>query len=514
MSVQKSSVDKWKKIKKALGKLYEEYEPFIGDKDTYCSITDLNERSNNYLEYFYSQRQKLRAYVLKDKELTQISYVECKNSFFFWILWDMNTKDLNRNPEASVQAVLPYKHQLPLIEALQFSVKHIHVQKTRRQGASLICAVAYPLWLLLFGKDQHLFTTHKDLASLDVKGDETNTTFGKIRFALRRSMFFVESSLTINETKRLIYQSNSLDGSVLSPNTTVGFQANVIMVDELDPVCDSYPNKSATVFGAFATSCNRMILFSTYRSINYPFYKLYETHDDSTFDFITLDWHDHPLCNELWYKDACAKMGNNPVLIARELDHDPTKSVADQIFSNLTERHYFPVEYDDFSSWKKIIGADFGGGTSATVFICAFYSTNEKRLVLYRALKTTTMTEYQVKQWIESVGFGGVEIVGDVSAKASPTTPESSWKFLLRKVGFSFTPVDNRDMQASHNQINLALLNNEVLINKNEPVFRDFFTYKYDLNGVMKTSSSHTGDAFSYLYKFLYPIRSGSIEMI
>lgn len=508
-----NKIIKWKSIKKTILKMASDYETFIGNKES-MTLKELNERSNNYLEWYYKQRAKLRSYVANDPELFQISYVECKNSFFFWILWDMFTKDVNRNPEASVQAVIPYKHQLPLIEALQFGGKHIHVQKTRRQGASLICGVGHPEWTLLFGQDQHLFTTHKDLASLDVKGDETNTTFGKIRFSLRRSMYFKEARLTVNETKRLIYGSNSLDGAVLSPNTTVGFQANVIYVDEIDPVCDSYPNKSATIFGAFSTSCNRMILYSTYRSPDYPFYKLYEEHNDTVFDFITLDWQEHPLCNVAWYKDACAKMGNNPLLIARELDHNPTKAVSNQIFSSLTPELFFDVNMDVFGSWHKIIGADFGGGSSSTVFILAFYSKEEKKLVLYKALKTTTMTEHQIKNWIIDQGFGGVDVVGDVSANARPTTPESSWKYLLNKVGITFRSVDNRDLQATHNQINLAFMNKEILVNKNEKNFNDLYTYRYDNETVMKNSSSHLGDALSYLYKYLWPIRNSGIRML
>lgn len=511
--MKQSKLDEWLKIKKVVLKMASDYEPFIGDKET-MTLKELNERSNNYLEWYYKQRSKLRSYVAKDPELFAISFVECKKSFHFWILWDMFTKDINRNPEASVQAVIPYKHQLPLIDALQHSDKHIHVQKTRRQGASLVCGVGHPEWSLLFGEDQHLFTTHKDLASLDVKGDETNTTFGKIRFSLRRSMYFKESRLTVNEVKRIIYGTNSLDGSVLSPNTTVGFQANVIYVDEVDPVCDSYPNKSATIFGAFSTSCNRMVLYSTYRSSEYPFYKIYEAHDDKTFDFITLDWADHPLCNQAWYDDACAKMGNNPVLIARELDHNPTKAISDQIFSALEPKMFFDAQPSMFDGWRKVIGADFGGGSSSTVFILGWVNTAEKRLVLYKALKTTTMTEKQIKNWLVDSGFGGVEVVGDVSANSRPTTPESSWKFLLGSVGIPFRAVDNRDVQATHNQINLAFMNGEILVNKGEKNFNDLYTYRYDKEGVLKNSSSHLGDALTYLYKYLYPIRLTGVRMI
>ena len=158
--------------------------------------------------------------------------------------------------------------------------------------------------------------------------------------------------------------------------------------------------------------------------------------------------------------------------------------------------------------------ADFGGGTSSTVFICAFYRTDIKQLFLYRALKTTEMTEHQVKDWIHSVGFAGVPIAGDRSGNANATTPKSSWKYLLQSVGFTFIPVDNRDMDATHNQINLAILNNEIFFNDAEPNFKDFYTAVRDEHGVMKNSSSHTIDAFGYGYKYLYPTRSSGVGWI
>ena len=502
----------WGKIEAWLVSQPSKYTEFIGDKEQY-TIKELNQKSNEYLSTFYDERCKVRALINNTPELSIIAQYKCKQSFLFWILLDSFSKDVNRNPKKKVQPVIPYPHQLILIETLQFSPKDIHLRKSRRQGASLIILL-YAVWCLLFENDFHIFATHKDLASLDVKGDETNCTFGKIRFTLNKSLFFDPKYLTVDETKRLIYKSNSIDGAVLTPNTTVGFQANLILVDEIDPVCESYPNKSQTIFGAFSTSCNRMIIYSTYRGIQYPFYQLFEQYDDKAWDFLCLDWKDHPLCNISWYDNACARMGQNPVLIARELDHNPTKAIKNQILSNLSANNFIKYNPETYKNWKKLIMADVGGGTSATVFITAYYSTDFKGLFLHRCLKTTSMTEVQVKKWIDSVGFGNVPVAGDRSGNSNATTPQSSWKYLLQTVGITYIPVDNRDMEITHNLINLALLNDEIFMNTDEPHFQDFYTAVRDAHGVLKNDSSHTIDALGYGYKYLHPVRSGKIEFI
>lgn len=477
------------------------------------SLEKLNNLSNNFLMEFYYKRATIHEYIKLDKELTEYFRGLCSRDFLFWILFDATCTDKRRNPKNKIQPMVPYLHQLQLIDSISNSKKHLHVEKSRRQGASLILLM-YNLWQLIFHKDLKNFTTHKDKLSLYEPLDDINSTFGKLYFSLRNSFFFENKDLRKlpnEKTQTIIYKTNSISGEVLSPNTAVGFQADGAFIDEIDPVCEAYPNQAYKITSGFAASSTRIFLYSTYRSTEFPFYQIKQRNDDGKWNFIVLDWKDHPLCNFEWYDEECSKLNYDPVLIARELDHNPTKSIRNQILNNLNDNHFIKYTEDVFYAWKKIIMADFGGGTSSTVFICAFYRTDCKKLFLYKCLKTTTMTENQVKKWIESVGFDNVPVAGDRSGNANATTPQSSWKFLLQSVGITFIPVDNRDMQVTHNQINLALLNDEIYMNVDEPNFRDFYTATRDKHGVEKNKSSHTIDAFGYGYKYLYPVRQSGI---
>ena len=132
------------------------------------------------------------------------------------------------------------------------------------------------LWQLIFGDGILNFTTHKNKESLFEKGDDANSAFGKILFALKNSIFFKQENLTIEpnfQDVRIKYKNNVLSGEVLSPNTAVGFQANGAFVDEIDPVCEAYPNQAFKLTSGFAASVNRMVLYSTYRSSAFPFTK-------------------------------------------------------------------------------------------------------------------------------------------------------------------------------------------------------------------------------------------------
>ena len=83
----------------------------------------------------------------------------------------------------------------------------------------------------------------------------------------------------------------------------------------------------------------------------------------------------------------------------------------------------------------------------------------------------------------------------------------------LQAEGFIFTAIDNTKMEALRSQVNLAMLNNEILINKNETNFRDFWTYVYKNDVIDKNESSHIGDALCYGYRYLYP-SSGFVGII
>lgn len=484
----------------------DEYNRYVSEIDkNQVKLDDLNAKSNKFLMIFFHKRRLYHAYIKSKPELFEYFEDLCRKDFLFWIVFDGIAKDINRNPKEEQQPVIPYYHQLEFIRLLSTSKKHLHIEKTRRQGASLI-VILFMQWQLLFGHQILNFTTHKDKKSLFMAGDDTNSAFGKILFGLKKSFFFKNENLKISpnfQDVRIKYLNNFVSGEVLSPSTAVGFQANGAFIDEIDPVCEEYPNQAYKITSGFASSVNRMILFSTYRSTEYPFYKIKERNDDANWDFLVLDWKEHPLCNDFWYDSECAKLNYDPILIARELDHNPTMAIKGRVFYRLTESNFI-TNGNIFNDYKKLIMADFGGGTSATALIFAYYSTKDKILYLHKALKTTVMDAKDIKKFVVDCGFFGSPLVGDRSALFQSGAYKYDWKSLLTAEGFKFFPVDNTKMEALRSQVNLAMLNKEILINKNEIIFRDFWTYTYKNDGIEKNESSHIGDALCYGYRHLY----------
>lgn len=496
-----------------------EYNELFVDKERY-TLSELNKMSSDFLNDYMKQRTKMRELVKSDTTLFKLMYYECKKSFLTFILWEGVSKDLQRNSDALIQPVLPYNHQIKLIELLQYSSKHLHVEKSRRQGASLIMTL-FMAWCLIFGNNNHNVTTHKDLNSLDSKGDFTNSTFGKIRLILFNSMFVPtelfnqrdrklnvdtsETQFLIGE-KRILLGTNSLDGSVLSPSTNVGFQSNTIFIDELDPTCQSYPNQNQYIMAAISSSTKRMVLYSTYRGTDYPFYQLKAQNNVDIFDFITLDWRQHPLCNKEWYDSLCNAMLQDKIQIAQELDFNPQASTEGLVYYYISEKNKIDqTQASNFiKNGIKVIGSDFGGGLSHTVFLMCYYWNN--MLYIHDAIKSTQIDQHMIKQQLTEKGFDKAMIYGDVSGTFQSGSYKHDWRSLLQSVGLQFTPIPNTGMMEYRTLINFKFLKLEILYNKNATVLRDLTSYKYGKDGqIEKNSSSHLGDALSYLGRHLWP---------
>lgn len=482
------------------------------DKDS-MTLDELNEYSNKLLKQFFTERTFLRVKIASDETILKEFERRCSESFHLWILLDGITIDINRNPGEMMQPIIPLNHQMPLIRALE-GKKHIHIEKSRRQGGSLFSMVEHGDWKLLFGKNTRDFTTHKDVKSLYDENDNEDSTLGKMMYQLKNSLFFNRKDLirTPNMQKKvIIYKNNKITGYVLRPNTAVGTGANTARVDEIDVVSDTYPNKEASFLGGFSAAANRVIFCSTYRSMQYTFYRLKEEHDDRRYDFITLDWHDNPLCNKDWYDMECSKLGRSKILIARELDHNPKEAIPDRVYYRLTDDN-FVKDFRVDEGMKKIIMADFGGGTSATALIFAYYSTSNKCLYLHKALKTTQADENDIKNFADKLGFGDVMIVGDRSALSQTGAYKHDWKSLLVKAGFKFRPVNNTKMLLVREAVNLSMMNNEIFVNDRDESLRDLWSYKYKGEGIDKGSASHIGDAVAYGYRFLYMDIDGKVS--
>lgn len=487
----------------------EYYNNQFKDKENY-SLKQLNDASNEMLNEYITKRDKIREIVISDKEILTYIYHECNNNILTFILFDGVSKDTNRNPKARLQPILPYNSQLPLIQSY-YDERNTVIVKSRRMGASLMTNEMMK-HQLLFVDNSTNFTTHKDLNSLDKKGDTSNTTFGKLRLSLKNSMFSNKGIFknidedNLVENSRVVHRGNSLIGSVLSPTTSVGAACNIGFIDEIAVVEAAYPNASEYILGAISSSTNKLVMYSTFRGTTGNFYKIYEERDERFYQFITLDWKDHPLCNREWYDMISAKMNKDKVMIAQELDHDPYSSREGAVYSYITEMNKVSPSAMNplINTGKKYIFSDFGGGSSSTVFLLCY--TDGVHLYMHDVIKTTIMDENQIKKEIQNKGFWGVPIHGDISGKNQTNTPQNTWFKLLNKVGFVVNGVSNHDMVNCYALVNMKFLEGHFKYNKNINDLSDLEKATWETNTmkVKKDTYSHVTDALAYGARVLF----------
>ncbi len=520
MNIEKKSLsqDRQTFLSKSMDFMYDYmryYNEVFIDKENY-SLKELNKMSNDLLADYYNKRLQIREIVMSDKDLYQAMYYECKDNLITNILFEGVCKDLNRNPKASIQPIIPHTQQLQLLQTF-YSEKNTLVVKSRRQGASLMFEEMMKE-NLIFGDNIVDFTTHKDLSSLDKKGDITNTTFGKLRFSLKNSMFvnpeiFKNKSDDMRvDTGWIVNLKNQIIGQVLSPTTSVGFQCSNGFIDEIAVVEDKYKNSAEYILGAISTSTNRLFLYSTFRGTRGNFYKTFENHDDEYWNFITLDWRSHPLCNQEWYDKACILMNRNKVMIAQELDHDATATVEGQVFHYISVKNKKAVTDSEIQSimksGRKEIWADFGGGSSATALIMAYIHVD--KIFLFDVIKTTAMDEHMIKKVLQEKGFFGAELYGDISGKNQTATVKRDWFSLLRSVGIRCNPISNQNISWYQSKANFLFLEQKLFYNKNITEFKDLENAKYKSfsSEIEKDGSSHIADALCYGIRKLYPRNS------
>jgi len=486
----------------------------------------LNKKYQKYGKAYLTFRNKILKKILLDKKLYKEVNKLASESFLFDILIDGYSYDVNRvkGSDRSI-GFLPFDEQLKLIDAIQNSDKNIHVEKSRRQGASAIMGLAMA-WMLKHGKSLVLFATHKDLKSIDggKSDDAYNSTFQRIIWLLNKSIFidvdwkdrkkwFTEEHQTKRTgyfvaEKKIVVRGNSLTGEVLGKGTAVGFAGDYIFVDELDPVCEMYPNQADKIFGSFSSSVDRMFIYSTYRSTQYPFYKTRLEDDTSQWDFIKLDWKDNPVCNLDWYNYQCAKLANDEVMIARELDINPTKARKGRVWANIDEYNYIETDrfnLQDESVWTRVIAGDNGG--TSQVYITAYFNRRNGKIVLKDMFRVGQFSAKDVMRWAKKQGFGNAIIYTDRATKAQVSFKGYGIHDLLKAEGFKLKGVDNRSIYKTHALMRLDFDDKNILVLKGQRVLKmvvESYAYDEKIDAVKKDEFSHPGDAISYLWRGLF----------
>lgn len=479
------------------------YKDQLTEKELHTSYTKINK------EYLYF-RESLKWLIVEYGDLYyQKHYDYCKENFLYYLLLDGYSYDIQKTTDKDpLMAFIPYNHQLPLIEGMMNDETLIMVEKARRQGASKIF-IHFMVWLLIFGSNEVMYATHKDLNSLDMKNDTGhNSTFDNVRWLLDKSLF-VDREWRDGKMggftcqKQINLNGNILIGAVLGKGTAVGMAGTRIFVDEIDVVCDMYPNQANQFIGSFSQSVTHVYLYSTYRSMSYPFYKL-KANKEPGWTFYRLDWRDNPTCNEAWYKAAKSKMGNDEKLIARELDIDPTKVRDGSIFSlHIKDSNYYTKL--DTTGLTKVIGGDFGGGSSLTSFILGYVNLKTGKLYLDDIVESTQYDHIKIRDEFLKRGYEGIKVYADRSASSQIGAKGHDWKTLLSKVGVKLIPINNNSIYYVHALMNEQFDLNNILVNKNNLLLVERLTgYRYVNDSVAKDANSHFGDACSYLYRGLF----------
>jgi len=478
----------------------------------------------NYNKSFVEHRKKYHLLILSNDLLYKTVKKACKDDFLFDVLIDGWSYDTNKTEAGQdpVLAFLPFPHQLPLIETLGKTKKHVHVEKSRRQGISKIMAL-FMLWHLKHHSNITMLTTHIDRKSLDQKHGDTghNSVFDYARWSLDLSIFIpntwregsADDSLYYSIENKIQIGSCSLVGEILGKSTGTGGAYNMYFGDEMEVVCDKYPNLADSILQGIASASDQMFLYTTYRSDKFPFYEIKERNDTKRWDFFSLNWKDNPTCNSDWYEDAKSKLKYDEVLIARELDMNPHKSRRGAIWKTINKKlHFIDTSFleplmkeTNNTRYQKFIGADFGGGSSHTALIFALYDTYTATLYLMDYLKTTDMEAEEIVDFMHSVGYKGVDIEGDMSNKAQATSPMRSWHNMFKEQGCHINSISNRNMFETQANIRMAFKSNKILIsNKKLELFNNLQRASYKNDKIAKDEYSHLSDALQFLYKSIF----------
>jgi hypothetical protein len=520
----KSYIDKW------------EFAQAIKDD---ISLSELNDRYRKLNHKYLKRRRSYHKLILSDKKLYREVKDLAKRDLLFDILVDGWSYDINRarQGEDPTLAFIPFPFQVDLIRALEQQDKHVHIEKSRRMGASIITRLLMKRDLI-HGDGIHTIATHKDLESLDGGEDDLarNSTFEGVRWMLDKSNFIPKDwrdekkywhkkvkvkvkkkkgkdskyrqkkiKLYRSKERKLSINGNTLKGAVLGKGTNVGSASHKIITDEIAVSEDMYPKALANVLGSFVASVNQVIALSTYRRNDDSFCNIKDRNETQKWRFVELDWRKNPICNNEWYENMCIGLGRDEVLIARELDRDPTKSRRGLILPEMNkDRHLISFNELPLQRYIKVAGADFGGGESNTVFILGYLDQYTGRLFLSKTLKGTKFKRTQIGDFFEQNGFKDVIIRGDRSGLSSHSTEDSSWAWILKEQGLRYKAIDNRKTLYQHAHINISFEEDKIFIDENNrELFRDLSNANYKLGQVNKDKFSHTFDALLYLFKDL-----------
>lgn len=299
--------------------------------------------------------------------LRKLLYRWSSRNILFWIntfVWALDTRETT---DGTVTPFVTYDYQdedilkvLKAIKPPKGSKQHdIVIEKSRDMGATWIFALVL-LWFTLYSEDvvQFFVMSYKE----DVVDGSYDSVMGKMKFALEHlPSYLFPGGKKENIKTSFLKITNTLTGSTIggcssTENSGVSGRYTAMLLDEFSLV------KEARAVRTRTTACSNCRLYNgTHRGPHLVFAELVRESIEipleepiltrGVIEKIQMHWSRHPLKRKgiyldasgkqrsPWYDEECARMGNNKIDIARELDMNADASGAQVFDGEEISRH-------------------------------------------------------------------------------------------------------------------------------------------------------------------------------
>ncbi len=241
--------------------------------------------------------------------------------------------------------------------------KNVLIEKTRQIGISWLMAAIYA-YIILFIANEQLLVIGKKEEFIDSSELDPNTLMGKIKYILysfedkalkvwvRRAISVKYLKITNKALETICSGESSASSS--GRGTTLGW----VWWDEA-----AFTEHDRELYASLSPNSRRLILLSTANGKNTLFYalkvKIEEGELKHTWILIHIHWSEY--FSQEWYERQKEELGNDPVLIAQELDIDYDQSSRERIFYNFTRDNFRDdVVFSDNLRMTTLASFDYG----------------------------------------------------------------------------------------------------------------------------------------------------------
>jgi len=236
------------------------------------------------------------------------------------------------------------------------------LEKTRQVGFSWFFAALAVLWLL-FSPNEQVLIVGKTENLIDSAEINTNTLMGKMKFILANlrngpikalaRKFVMAKYMTIKN----VANGSIINGASAAGNSGRGGTYTRVIWDEA-----AFTVHGFELFASISPNSRQLVLLSTANGKNNVFYHTKQRIESGELgsQWIKTRVHWSEYFPAEWYDRQKLKLGNDPVLIARELDIDYDSSTNEKIFYNFTEANFRPYKFVPAFSSKTFLSFDFG----------------------------------------------------------------------------------------------------------------------------------------------------------